>query len=410
MKKLIAVLLVICLAFAGAVGCTVSNERQEPSAEPTAAPSAEPEGDASPAPSAEPTAEPIELKQLDFDAIYATHEPDETVLTVDGRDVTWREYFYWLYTQANQVQSYFSAMAEYYGIASSWEDAVSEDSDESYAQYTLKSVEDMLRQFAAIKRFAEENGVELTEQNKADIAEQLKNDISAACGDDATEEDFEEYLKSIYLSREMYDEMNVVSYLYNQSYIDLYGENGELYDADAALSYLEDNGYISANHILFMTVDPDTGEELDEAAVSEKETTAKQIAKELQAISDTEELLARFAELKEEYCEDTGKTTYPDGYVFTSGTMVAEFEDACNALEEYQVSDPVKSSYGYHVILRLPADADRVMQYSSSGAPMTARAVASNEEFGSRMQSCYETIALTYADGFTAPNLSGYLK
>lgn len=410
MKKLIAVLLVICLVFVGAVGCTASDEAQVPSAEPTVTPSAEPENDPSIEPEVMPTVEPIELKQLDFDALYAAHEPDEVVLTVDGRDITWSEYFYWLYTQASQVQSYFNAMAEYYGVASSWEDAVSEDSDESYAQYVLESAEDMMRQFATIRHFADENGVKLTEQNQADIAEQLKSDIATSCGENATEEDFEEYLKSIYLPRELYDDMNVVSYLYNQSYIDLYGENGELFDESAALNYLEDNGYISANHILLMTIDSSTGEELDEATVSEKEAAAKQIAEELQAISDTEELLARFAELKEEYCEDTGKVAYPDGYVFTTGTMVAEFEDACSALEDYQVSDPVKSTYGYHVILRLPADADRIVMYSNNGSPMTARAVASNEEFGSRMQSCYEEIVLTYADGFTAPNLPGYLK
>ena len=161
------------------------------------------------------------------------------------------------------------------------------------------------------------------------------------------------------MTREFYDRMNRINYLYRQGYIQLFGETGELIDDAAAIAYLEDNGYVSANHILLMTIDSATGEALDEETIAAQEEKAKEIAAELQAIEDPQLLLARFAELKEEYCEDTGKVSYPDGYTFTPGTMVAEFEDTCNALEDYQVSDPILSSYGYHVIIRLPLDPDK---------------------------------------------------
>jgi parvulin-like peptidyl-prolyl isomerase len=211
------------------------------------------------------------------------------------------------------------------------------------------------------------------------------------------------------MSREMYDRINTVNALYQEGFRKLYGENGEVLEDEAALQYLEDNGYISASHILLMTVDPATGEKLDDAAVEEKAATARRLAEELQAIKDPQELLERFRQLKEEYCEDTGKTVYPAGYTFTHRTMVTEFEDACNALEPYEVSDPVQSSYGYHIIMRLPPDPDALL-FNSSADPITARATAANAEYGQRLQAYMDGLEVEYAEGFEKPNLLDYIN
>lgn len=406
MKKLVAILIVLCLIFVGSVGCANVGEApaEAPEESPEVQPSEEPTG-------ADADSEtPAAAAELDFEAIYALHEPEELVLTVGGRDVTWAEYFYMFFTQASQVQDYFSAMSMYYGASFDWSDTMGEDSGTTYAQYVLTSTEQAICQLQAIRAFAAENNIELTEEDLANIAADDEANLVGFCGEGATEEDFDEYLAGIYLNRELYDEINRVNYLYQRCYKELYGENSELFDEAEALKYLEDNGYISANHILLMTKDASTGEALDEAAAAEKQAQAEEIAQELQGIENHEELLARFAELKEQYCEDTGKVNYPDGYVFTPGTMVAEFEDTCNALEEYQVSDPVKSDYGYHIIIRLPADADRVMQYSSDGTAMSARAVAANTEYGERMQECYEGLEHSFAEGFNPPAIGDYLK
>ena len=88
MKKFVSILIIICLVFGAAItytGCGANN-------------AAEPE--TSPEPSVEPSesvddaeTETASVPQLDFEALYASHDADEVVMTMDGEDVTWEEYF-----------------------------------------------------------------------------------------------------------------------------------------------------------------------------------------------------------------------------------------------------------------------------------------------------------------------------
>ena len=399
MKKLVIILAAVCVLFAGVVGyMSIANRPagEEPAAEP----------ETSQALDAQESAQPVQVLTVDYDAMRESHALDEVVAKCNGRDVRWDEYFYWACYNAAQVQNYISAMASY-GMSISWDDPWSQDSQQSYAEYVSLSTEEQMKQMNSIEDFAAENNVVLGDEVLAEMDEQLKSTIASACGEDATEEDFNSYLEQAYMTRQIFDRMNTINYLYQQGYTQLFGETGELVDDETAIGYLEDNKYIAANHILLMTIDNATGQALDEATVAERQKKAEELAAELQAITDPQELLTRFAQLKEEYCEDTGKVTYPDGYTFTPGTMVAEFEDACNALEAYQVSDPILTSYGYHVILRLPLDPDRVVEYSSAGTPLTGRSLAA--KYASRMDAQYEKAVFEYVPGFSF-NIKDYLK
>ncbi len=87
--------------------------------------------------------------------------------------------------------------------------------------------------------------------------------------------------------------------------------------------------FISAKHILV-----------------EDEKLANDIYKKLSDGADFDELVG-------EYNQDPGMEQNPDGYVFGRGYMVKEFEDASYALKIDEISKPVKSQFGYHIIKRV---------------------------------------------------------
>ncbi|WP_078408560.1 peptidylprolyl isomerase [Priestia abyssalis] len=74
------------------------------------------------------------------------------------------------------------------------------------------------------------------------------------------------------------------------------------------------------------------------------EKTAKEVKAKLDKGED-------FAKLAKEYSQDPGSAENGgDLGFFGSGKMVPEFEEAAYKLKKGQVSEPVKSSFGYHII------------------------------------------------------------
>lgn len=107
--------------------------------------------------------------------------------------------------------------------------------------------------------------------------------------------------------------------------------------------------YLRAKHVLILTQDEETQTPFDDAKKAEKKTIADGILKRAQSGEDFDALVS-------EYSEDPGSKTNPDGYVFTSGEMVPEFENCVRSLGMDEIGF-TETSYGYHIIKRLDLDA-----------------------------------------------------
>ena len=103
-----------------------------------------------------------------------------------------------------------------------------------------------------------------------------------------------------------------------------------------------------ADHILLLTKDQLTGEALSDEEIAAKRATAEDLLAQLSASDDPQAL---FAQLADQYSEDTGRASYPNGYIFSSGEMVQSFEDAAAQLAPGEISGIIESEYGYHILL-----------------------------------------------------------
>jgi parvulin-like peptidyl-prolyl isomerase len=101
---------------------------------------------------------------------------------------------------------------------------------------------------------------------------------------------------------------------------------------------------VHVRHILLMTIDPTTHEPLSDDQVEAKRKEANDVLTKARSGED-------FTKLAEQYSDDT--TTKEKGGelpAFPHGQMLPEFEAAAFALTNNEVSDVVKTMYGFHII------------------------------------------------------------
>lgn len=158
------------------------------------------------------------------------------------------------------------------------------------------------------------------------------------------------------LNRDLLTYLNGSTDLYGQLRELYYGEDSGGYPTDAEVNaYLDETGQYRCKHILLATVDTETRQPLDEATIAQKKVEVDGLMAQLRAAEDP---IALFDDLMNEYSEDPGLAENPDGYTTSRGEMVPPFEQAALALNVGEISEVVKSDLGYHIILRLPMNAD----------------------------------------------------
>lgn len=193
---------------------------------------------------------------------------------------------------------------------------------------------------------AEAAGLTLTEDEKKTV-EATKEQLVAGYG---SEKAYKEFLKSNNITDEFIEMMCKSSVYYNKIG-QVVTEETTVEDAELEMFFTQNKAEFEreirkAKHILIATIDPETNLPKSE----EEQTEASRLAKE---IFDRVQKGEDFDKLMKEYSEDPGLAANPDGYVFGTGEMVAEFEKATDSVGFGEIAF-CKSDFGYHIIKRLP--------------------------------------------------------
>ena len=272
---------------------------------------------------------------------------DTVMLKVNGSDITAGDLFFWMSQSASQVASYSQAMGG--GEEVDW--SAEAGDGQTMADYVKQNAKEQAILYNVVAAKANENGYEFTKEDK----EAYEEELAQAKEDLGGEEAYQNWLTTSCITEAGMEKLSSVGVLFNHMLEGMFKEGSENAPTEEDLqTYAAENDLLCAKHILLMTQDRTTGEQMSEEDAAAKQATAQGLLDQLKAIQDPAELEKTFDTLMNENSEDTGLATNPDGYTFTAGQMVPEFEDATRALEFGQVSpELVKSDYGYHIILRL---------------------------------------------------------
>lgn len=274
--------------------------------------------------------------------------PETTVMTVSGNPISAEEYLYWVSYLCASVEYNILSYNAYYG---SYADLINEDGtlkwDNEFqngmtlAEYIIDETESTIKFYTAIELMAQKYNAGLDSTDLASVA----TDLNSAIEELGSQEAFEAYLAKLGICQDTFQDLASSKYLFDNLLLLVLEEGTDLYLAPE--NY---NKYASyADHILLMTIDINSGKPLSPSELEIKKGAIESMLTQLQESADMPTL---FAQLADEYSEDTGRAENPNGYVFTPGTMVESFEKAVAALEPGQISGVVESDYGYHIILR----------------------------------------------------------
>lgn len=241
-------------------------------------------------------------------------KPEGVAATVNGVNIPMEEFL----VQYKSTRAQIVAMhGEDFLKEKSYDDP-NKTMDQAIRENTLKG----LVQMEVIRQDAEKEGVKVDDAKAKEILDQQQQMLGG-------EEALNKYLESQGINREMYEKivkLNLLVEAYASHLREKYAPTEE-----QLKKYFEENKddlkQVSASHILV-----------------EKEEDAKKLAKEAKAGAD-------FAKLAKENSIDTGsKDNGGDLGFFKKGDMVPEFEAAAFSMKKGEISDPVKSQYGFHII------------------------------------------------------------
>lgn len=203
------------------------------------------------------------------------------------------------------------------------------------------------RNIASIELY-EKLGNEVTKEDKERIRQYKKEIVSEYDANGG----YDEFLKTSDITDEFVDKLCESTY-YTEMLFNKFSAEYKISD-DAVKKYFDEHSkeynstYRRAKHVLILTKNQQTNEELSEEEKQKAKIKAEDILKRAKKGED-------FDSLVKEFSQDPGSIQNPNGYTFGDGEMVEEFEKCVDSLGFDEIGF-CQSTFGYHIIKRLPLD------------------------------------------------------
>lgn len=272
--------------------------------------------------------------------LAACNSKNAIVATVNGEKITKQEFMYYLTSVKSQIEN-----EQDNDIPEDFWDTAEIDGQKVIENAKEKALEEIVKSFIA-KQKAIENNVKIKSEQRQQINAAL-GQLVATHGKDGVDE----YLSQFGLTSKIYEKQLENSY-YRANLVELLTQD---VDEQQAKEYFKNN-IARVKHILILSTDMNTGENLSGDEAIAARTKADELLERAKGGEDFDKLVA-------EHSEDPGSTSQPDGYYLgkgfilgSEGGMVPEFETASLELEVGEVSDIVETRYGYHIIKRYEND------------------------------------------------------
>lgn len=291
---------------------------------------------------------------------------DATLMTVNGQKVTTEEYLFWL-NQSISMQKQYGNLAD----DAAWE---TETDGKTAAQYVKDDAMETLKYYYVIASKAKEYGAEaMTEDQSTDLNDQIDSIAQTMESQNMT---LQQYLDMQAISEQGFrDMMGKLNYAPSNLMTKLSEDGGPLVPTDEEMdAFLESEGLHQVKHILLSTR-RETGEtdasgypvyeDFSEAETAQVKAQADALVAEIRAADDPAALFdEKMNELSEDGRDENGDLVSPDGYlVYEGASFDADFLAAALALEEGEISDPVKTQFGYHIIMSVDPDTEETRSY-----------------------------------------------
>ncbi len=131
-------------------------------------------------------------------------------------------------------------------------------------------------------------------------------------------------------------------------------------------------------------------QEQKEAAALEMATQLLQQLRAAQA--NGADVNTMFDQMVKDFGADPGMEQNPGGYTFGEGEMVQEFYDGAKALQPGEISEPIRTDYGYHIILRMPLDREAI----GNGDPEAAIEQAASAKMSAEAKTVQDSLEVAY--------------